>query len=281
MFTRMTLVLAGALMFVTPALAQNSFQGSGYAPQWSGSAPVPAGKIHRRAPVATQGWTNGAGDVAGALAAEGQRVKALQALIHRRLPGEEAPSALHARVAASVGGLRRSRAQPSWRALAASIALTAMVASSSTWVLFGPQSTQMTEDSLVSGHIRSLMAPRPIDVVSSDQHTVKPWFNGRVPGSPRVVDLTPQNFPLLGGRVDVIEQTPVPTLVYRHRQHLISVTEMTAAGHVELASTRRTINGYNVLQWNQNGVTYWAVSDLALSELEDFARRFRTTAAEL
>src|SRR3954467_8522464 len=63
-----------------------------------------------------------------ALAAEGQRVKALQALIHRRLPGEEAPSALHARVAASVGGLRRSRAQPSWRALAASIALTAMVA---------------------------------------------------------------------------------------------------------------------------------------------------------
>jgi anti-sigma factor RsiW len=220
-------------------------------------------------------------DTEPALAAEGERVKALQELIHRRLPREGAPPGLQARIEVSVGGLSRPRAQPSWRALAASIALTAIVASGSTWVVVGSQPADTMADSLVSDHIRALMAPQPIDVVSSDQHTVKPWFNGRIPESPRVVDLAKEDFPLVGGRVDVIGQTPVPTLVYRHRQHLISVTEMPAASQSGLAQPPRTINGYNVVRWNENGVSYWAVSDLALIELEDFAQRFRTTPPEL
>ena len=160
-----------------------------------------------------------------ALAAEGERVKALQRLIRERLPREETPPGLHARIEASVGGLRRQRAQPSWRALAASIALTAMVAGSSTWFVVGSQpAITMVADSLVSDHIRALMAPEPVDVVSSDRHTVKPWFNGRIPNSPRVVDLAKENFPLIGGRIDVVGQTPVPTLVYRHAKHIISLT---------------------------------------------------------
>ena len=116
-----------------------------------------------------------------ALAAEGGRVKALQRLIYERLPREEAPPGLHARIEASVGGLRRQHARPSWRALAASIALTAMVASGSTWFVVGSQPpNMMIADVLVSDHIRALMAPEPVDVVSSDRHTVKPWFNGRI-----------------------------------------------------------------------------------------------------
>ena len=116
-----------------------------------------------------------------ALAAEGERVKALQRVIHERLPREEAPPGLRARIETSVAGVRRQRTQPSWRALAASIALTAMVASSSTWYVVESQPTTTIADALVSDHIRALMAPEAVDVVSSDRHTVKPWFNGRIP----------------------------------------------------------------------------------------------------
>ena len=215
-----------------------------------------------------------------ALAAEGERVKALQQLIHERLPREAAPPHLRARIEASVGGTVRPHARPSWRALAASIALTALVASSSTWFVVGSQPADTLADTLVSDHIRALMASQPTDVVSSDRHTVKPWFNGRIPESPRVVDLAKEDFPLVGGRLDVISQTPVPTLVYRHDKHLISLTEMPAQVHLDLARTSRSTNGYNVVQWTENGVSYWAISDLAAAKLEDFVRLFRTTPAE-
>ena len=216
-----------------------------------------------------------------ALAAEGERVKALKSLIHERLPRELAPPGLHARIEASVGGVRRARAQPSWRALAASIMLTAVVASSATWFIAGSEPANTVADTLVSDHIRALMAPEPTDVVSSDRHTVKPWFNGRIPESPRVVDLAKDGFPLVGGRLDVIGQTPVPTLVYRHEKHLISLTEIPAQSRFELARTPHSITGYNVVHWTENGVSYWAISDVAAATLEDFARLFRTNPAEL
>jgi anti-sigma factor RsiW len=231
-----------------------------------------------------------------ALAAESERVKALQRLIHERLPREEAPAGLHARVEASVGGLRRQHvqplwralaasialsAQPSWRALAASIALTAMVTGTSTWlVVESQQQPIMVADTLVSDHIRALIAPEPVDVASSDRHTVKPWFNGRIPNSPRVVDLAKQDFPLIGGRIGVVGQTPVPTLVYRHAKHLISLTEVPAESQV-LNRTPRAVNGYNIVHWIENGVSYWAISDVALKDLEDFARFFRISPTEL
>jgi anti-sigma factor RsiW len=215
-----------------------------------------------------------------ALAAEGERVRALQQLIHERLPREVAPPDLRARIEASVGGLGRARARPSWRALAASIALTALVASSSTWFIVGPEPASTVADTLVSDHIRALMASQPTDVVSSDRHTVKPWFNGRIPESPRVVDLAKDDFPLVGGRLDVVGQTPVPTLVYRHQKHLISLTEIPAGRRLDLTRTPGTINGYNVVHWTENGVSYWAISDLAASKLEDFAQLFRTSPAE-
>ena len=78
-----------------------------------------------------------------------------------------------------------------------------------------------------------------------------------------------------------LAETPVPTLVYRHEKHLISLTEMPAGSRLDVARTPRTINGYNVVHWTENGVSYWAISDLAASKLEDFAQLFRTTPAEL
>jgi anti-sigma factor RsiW len=214
-----------------------------------------------------------------ALAAERDQVEALQRLIHERLPRESAPPGLRARIEASID-LRRPRMQPSWRALAASIAVTAVVTSGSTFLALGPQPADRVADAVVAGHIRALMAPNPIDVASSDRHTVKPWFNGRIPDAPRVVDLAGQGFILVGGRIDVVGQTPAPTLVYRYRGHIISLTAVRLPGRLQLAWVPHAVDGYNLVRWTEDGVAYWAVSDLAAPELEDFARLFRTTSAD-
>lgn len=218
-----------------------------------------------------------------ALAAEAERVKALQQLIHERLPRETAPTGLRGRIEASVGARRPDRSRlSSWRALAASILVTAMVTSTSTWlVVESQQQPTMVADALVSDHIRALMAPEPVDVVSSDRHTVKPWFNGRITNSPRVVDLTKEDFTLIGGRIEVVGHSPVSTLVYRRAKHLISLTAVPAESRFELEQTPRAVNGYNIVHWVENGTSYWAISDLEAKELKDFAQLFRTSHTEL
>jgi anti-sigma factor RsiW len=220
------------------------------------------------------------------LAAECERVEALQRLIRQRLPREAPPAGLRARIEASVG-MRRPRVQPTWRALAASSALTAVVASGATSIVLAPTSlvlaperTEPVREAVVAGHIRSLMAPQPFDVASSDKHTVKPWFNGKIPEAPRVVDLARDDFPLAGGRLDVVGQTPAPTLVYRHRKHLISLTEVPAPGQPNAAPVLRTVDGYNVLDWTDDGVAYWAISDMAAADLDKFARLFRAASPD-
>jgi len=220
-----------------------------------------------------------------ALAAEAKRVKELQKLIHERLPREEAPPGLRARIESSIGAIpvRRETASwaASWRTLAASIAVTAMLASTSTWlVVDSQQRPALVAQTLVSDHIRAMMAAQPVDVVSSDRHTVKPWFNGRVPSSPRVVDLAMDDFPLVGGRIDVVGRTPVSTLVYRHAKHIISLTAVPGDGKLT-AGGPGSIDGYNIVRWTENGMSYWAISDLEMKELETFARLFRTSATEL
>jgi len=218
-----------------------------------------------------------------ALAAERDRVEALRSALRTQLPREPVPASLRARID-SIGRPSRVAERPSWRALAASVALAAVVGSSATFVALGPQFATRPEavsDAVLAGHIRGLMAPQPYDVASSDRHTVKPWFNGRVPEAPRVVDLAKADFPLAGGRLDVVDQKVVPTLVYRHGKHLISLTEVPARGQKDAAPVRRTAGGYNVVQWTENGVAYWAVSDTAVAELDDFVQNFRTTQADL
>ena len=216
-----------------------------------------------------------------ALAAECERVEALQRLMREHLPREAPPPGLHMRVETAVG-MRRPRtqlshAQFSWRALAASIAVTAVVASGATSMLRAPSRTDLVRDGIVDAHIRSLMASQPIDVASSDRHTVKPWFNGRIPQAPRVVDLAKEDFPLVGGRIDVVGELPVPTLVYGHRKHLISLTAIPAPGRANSAPVPRTVDGYNMYRWVEDGVSYWAVSDVAAADLDKFSALFRTT----
>jgi len=211
-----------------------------------------------------------------ALAAERDSTQALRDLIRDRLARERAPAGLRSRIESAVG-LRRTRPRPSWSMLAAASVLVAVMASGTTWLTMQPLQTE-TAEMVVADHLRALMAPQPTDVSSTDRHTVKPWFNGRVPQAPKVVDLTREGFPLIGGRVDVIGHVPVPTLVYRHNQHLISLTAIPATS--VNAPARRTIAGFNALAWSDNAVRYWAVSDLGASDLDSFAKAFRAADPE-
>ena len=167
--------------------------------------------------------------------------------------------------------------------LAASMMLAAVLASGSTWMLVGPEMPgsnpeDVTTDMVLASHLRALKAPQPIDVPSSDRHTVKPWFNGRVSEAPRVIDLSSEGFPLVGGRVDVIGRVPVPTLVYHRRQHVISLLAIPEDQAAAPAEALRSIAGYNISTWRQGGIVYWAVSDVAVADLETFAKDFREAA---
>jgi len=207
------------------------------------------------------------------LAAERERLETLHRVLQEKLPRDTAPPDLRRRIERSIG-LQAASSRPSWRALAASVAVVAVVASGTTWAVLQPQRGGDIADAVVSDHVRALMAPQSSDVLSSDRHTVKPWFNGRIPQAPRVVDLSSQDFKLVGGRIDVVERVPVPSLLYQRREHLISVT---AVPKKDAASTRtrRTVGGYNIVAWKDDEVSYWATSDLNQKELDEFAAAFR------
>jgi anti-sigma factor RsiW len=220
-----------------------------------------------------------------ALAAERGRIEAVREALRERLPREQASPELRARIERAAGirpalfrpSLRPSF-RPSWGALAASIAATAIVASLATSHIVAPPRSDA--GAILSSHVRALMAPQPTDVASSERHTVKPWFNGRLAAAPRVVNLEANGFPLAGGRVDVVDGSPAPTLVYRRRQHVISLIAVAAPGRADTSLSRETEAGYNMVRWTDRHVTYWAISDLNAKELEEFARLFRTTPAD-
>jgi anti-sigma factor RsiW len=207
-----------------------------------------------------------------ALAAEGERLQALRRVLAEKLARPPVPPGLTRRIETALR-LGRASAGPSWRALAASVLIAVVAGSTTTWLAFQPARDDAVAQAVVASHVRALMAPQPADVSSSDRHTVKPWFAGRIPQSPRVVELAEQGFPLVGGRVDVVDHAPVPTLVYRHRQHLISLTATPASAGPW--SSPRPIAGYNLLTWSDGDVRYWAVSELAAADLERFASAFR------
>lgn len=188
-----------------------------------------------------------------------------------------APANLQKRVRLAVrkaGKGEPQRGVLSWRWL--SVAASAAVVALIIWAIISIQSRPAADDLLaqevVSGHVRSMMANHLTDVPSSDNHTVKPWFDGKLDFAPPVTDLTAQGFPLIGGRLDYIGNKPVAALVYQRRQHFINLFIWLSNENSESGNKMMTRQGYNLIRWNKSGMTFWIVSDLNLSELQQFAQ---------
>ena len=194
----------------------------------------------------------------------------------RSLPQADVPSGLQARIQSKLDAERPSnvtalrRRSWSFQALAAAAVFGAVISSAVMMTMEQYDQRENVASQVVAGHIRSLLAPQPFDMASSDRHTVKPWFTARLPASPQVPDLAAQGFALLGGRVDVVGHDPVATVVYRHAAHTVSLTTLRPGQSV----SEQTIAGYNVRSWSDGDFTYVAVSDLPSADLATFQRAF-------
>jgi anti-sigma factor RsiW len=189
----------------------------------------------------------------------------------RSAPYYAAPAGLRTRVTAQTARDRGRRHLGIW---AAAAVLVLAAGGAAAVVRSGSNQRAAVMDEAVTGHLRSLMADHLVDVRSEDQHTVKPWFLGRLDFSPPVVDLAAAGFPLVGGRIDYLDGRPAAALVYQRRQHTINVFVVPtpeAAGGAPAADAR-SIKGFHVLRWTHGDLSFWTVSDLDEAELAAFVR---------
>ena len=210
--------------------------------------------------------------------AQAQRSQqAVQAVIRGSGLYAPAPIALQQRIQASLRQADSSARAPRllrwrWYSLAAALACIAILAwgLGRAWVV--PAADDRLAMEVLDSHVRSLMTDHLTDVVSSDRHTVKPWFAGKVDFSPTVEDLASQGYPLAGGRVDELDGRPVAALVYQRQRHIINLFSWPTPEAHDTPVAVESHQGYNELHWTQSGMTYWAVSDLNVDELQAFVQ---------
>ena len=209
-------------------------------------------------------------------AAEWRRLQELRRQLTKATLSYPVPDELRDRVfrasaqsGAGLTGKRRNTA--SWVAISG---IAAIAASLLLIVTIPQMATTRMEDQVIDDHIRSLRANHLVDVATSDQHVVKPWFNGKVNFTPPVIELASQGFPLAGGRLDYLEGRIVPVLVYRRRLHSINVFIRPASASVPPHDIPLQRHGYSLAHWSHNGLECWAVSDIDPQELALFQRRF-------
>jgi anti-sigma factor RsiW len=184
-------------------------------------------------------------------------------------PYYAAPDRLRASVSARAARSPLGRGLLAW---AAAAVLMLSVGGGITLVRFAATRTDTTIDQVVDGHVRSLMAEHLFDVRSTDQHTVKPWFLGKLDFAPPVLDLASIGFPLVGGRLDYLGGRPVAALVYQRQKHTINVFVLPDRERAFGTTAARSVRGFHVRHWSRNGMSFWAVSDLNEAELTEFAR---------
>lgn len=199
------------------------------------------------------------------------------------IPYYRAPKGLAARMRSAALGTkenepaaRRSLPARGWAAAAAAALVAAAAFMLGRQSVVPTPSGQIIQQEIVACHVRSLMASHLVDVVSTDRHTVKPWYSGKLNFSPPVADLSSRGYKLTGGRLDYVDGHPAAALVYRFRKHIINVfvwpSDSPASGGPQ---TTASIHGYNMVHWDGQGMTWWIVSDAEESGLEGLADDLR------
>jgi anti-sigma factor RsiW len=208
-----------------------------------------------------------------------RRLEQIRSDIRMHVGRYEPPADLEQRVRAA---LRRTAVEkkqsvwlfPNWMAVAASVLLCVSIGWNVALLRSHSSASDLLAQEVLSSHLRSLIGAHLVDIPSSDQHTVKPWFNGKLNFAPDVRDFARQGFPLLGGRIEYIDDQPVAALIYQRRQHLINLfmwpASSSSSGYSEMKK-----RGYNLVSWTQEGMTCWLVSDVQASELEQLAQLYR------
>lgn len=206
-----------------------------------------------------------------------ERLRVLQGATRNNALRFEPAAGLENRVRVAVRREAHTHTRPliwSWRWAIAGFTLVvlALIIFSLVTLRRDQSSDDLVSQEVVSSHVRSLMASHLTDVATSDQHTVKPWFDGKLDFSPPVKDLAPQGFALVGGRLDYVVNRPVAALIYQRRQHLINLFVWPSAAGPSATERASVRQGYNLIHWTNAGMTFWAISDLNLTELQEFAR---------
>jgi anti-sigma factor RsiW len=204
--------------------------------------------------------------------------------VRRNLMRHTAPDVLKARIRAALLEQPRPRVDPiaaarlpqwlgAW-GLAAAAAMIAVASSSITLVAVRHDAPSSTSEAVLASHLRSLQPGHLTDVVSTNRHDVKPWFNGRVDFSPTVPNLDSLGFPLVGGRLDYVAGRAVAVVVYARRQHMINVFSWPVSAAPAQVATRDD-RGYHLVHWIEGGIEYWVTSDVSAADLTEFVRRYR------
>jgi len=210
--------------------------------------------------------------------------RALRSALGEKSQYYRAPPSLSANIKLALDKIDASsntnrRQLPGWLSLAASIAIAALLGSGTTYWLMGTSQKELLAQEIIAGHVRAQMvAGRLTDIASSDSHTVKPWFNGKLDFAPPVLDLTSQGFPLVGGRLDYLANHPVAALVYRHRQHLIHLFIWPTMDRTNNTRNSLTRQGFQLYYWSDHAMQYWAVSDLNADALKTFSEHIQEQA---
>ena len=204
----------------------------------------------------------------------------LSASVKRHADYFDAPTHLEHRIRAALPQGSNTLTTPlrslGWRWFAPALGAAFGVALTVGFLAHQPSADSILADEAVSSHVRSLLTDRITDVASSDRHTVKPWFAGKLDFSPPVRDLAGDDYPLIGGRLDYFGHRTVAALVYRHRQHLINLfVAPIPGGRVDAEPHAVSTQGYQVVEWRAGGMAFWAVSDLNEPELAQFVGLLR------
>ena len=196
-------------------------------------------------------------------------------IMHQQLPPLRAPAALRARVESAIRTPAAAPARPvrtthPYRTWAAAAAIVVMIAAAYGIGARTASPTTKMADAVLTAHVRSLQVGHLTDVLSTDQHTVKPWFTGKLDFSPAVPRLEADSFPLVGGRLDYIGNHAVAAIVYKRRAHVINVLTYPAESGAASGLQFETRRGFQIANWSEGGMAYWVVSDLNAGELRTF-----------